>query len=198
MLALTTLLLVPTTHVASEPEPTPAAALFATAPPLADKPGFSYTYVEGNYTWLDSDAASDTLDGFELTGSLELPLNFFVQATSSTLSGDVDLDQLRLGAGWHFSLGDTLDAYGVLSYVDQQFDSGVSDEDGIVGDAGVRLMLTSKVEVSGYGEWADIEDSDVGFGAGARYYLTPRLSLGARALLIDSGDQWAAGLRFQF
>jgi hypothetical protein len=179
-------------------EPSLAAAPFATSLPQDDKPGFSYTYVEGNYTWLDSDAAHDTLNGLELTGSLELPLNFFVQLTSSTLNGDADLDELRLGAGWHFSLGDTLDAYGLLSYVDQKFDSGVSDEDGITGDAGVRLMLTPKIEVGGYGEWANIDDSEVGLGATARYYLTSRLSLGTRVLLIDSGNLWAAGLRFQF
>lgn len=198
MLAFTTLLLVPTANVASEHEPIPALALVASAPLPADKPGFSYTYVEANYTGLDSDAADDTLDGFELTGSLELPLNFFVQATSSTLSGDADLNQLRLGAGWHLSLGDTIDGYGVLSYVDQEFDSGVSDESGVAGDVGVRLMLTSRIEVSGYGEWADVEDSEVGLGAAARYYLTSSLSLGARALLIDNADTWALGLRFQF
>lgn len=198
MLALTTLLLVPAPTVASEHEPIPALALLASAPLPADKPGFSYTYVEANYTGLDSDAADDTLDGFELTGSLELPLNFFVQATSSTLNGDADLNQLRLGAGWHISLGDTLDGYGVLSYVDQEFDSGVDDESGVAADAGVRLMLTSRIEVSGYGEWADVEDSEVGLGAAARYYFTSSLSLGARALLIDNADTWALGLRFQF
>lgn len=40
--------------------------------------------------------------------------------------------------------------------------------DGFVAAAGVRLMLTSNVEVSGYGEWADIEDSEFGVGVAAR------------------------------
>jgi hypothetical protein len=35
-------------------------------------------------------------------------------------------------------------------------------------------------------------------GLGARYFLTERLSLGLRGLFIDTGDEWAAGLRFQF
>jgi len=200
MFTLITMLLGASVHFAHEPNPLPATALLAPASALdtADKPGFSYTYVEGNYVWLDSDAADDHLDGFELTGSLELPLNFFVQATGSTLGGDADLDEFRLGAGWHFALGDTIDAYGLLSYVDQNFDSGVSDESGITGDAGVRLMLTPKVEVHGYAEWADVEDSEVGLGGGARYYLTERVSVGLQTLLIDSGNEWVAGLRFQF
>jgi hypothetical protein len=94
--------------------------------------------------------------------------------------------------------GSTIDAFGLLSYVDQNFNSGISDESGVTGDAGVRLAVTPKIEVSGYGEWADVEKSEVGFGAGARYYLTERLSLGVRALFIDTGDQWVGGLRFQF
>lgn len=198
MLALTALLLAPPPHFAPELDSALTSALIATAPPAADRPGFSYTYVEANYARLDSDAASDKIDGLELTGSLGLPLNFFVQATSSTLNGDADLQEWRLGAGWHFSLGSTIDAFGLLSYVDQNFNSGISDESGVTGDAGVRLAVTPKIEVSGYGEWADVEKSEVGFGAGARYYLTERLSLGVRALFIDTGDQWVGGLRFQF
>ena len=83
MFTLTTMLLGLVVHFAHDPAPVPAYAWLAPASALdsADKPGFSYTYVEGNYVLLDSDAADDNLDGFELTGSLELPLNFFVQAT---------------------------------------------------------------------------------------------------------------------
>ena len=200
MFSLLTMLLASTVQFAPEPEPLLTVALLGPAPVLAsaDKPGFSYTYIEGNYVRLDSDTADDNLDGFELTGSLELPLNFFAQLTGSTLSGDADLEQYRLGAGWHFALGDTLDAYGILSFVDQDFHDGVSDESGLTADAGVRLMVTPKVEVQGFAEWADVDGSEVGIGGGARYYLTQRLSLGLQGLFIDSGDKLTAGARFQF
>jgi opacity protein-like surface antigen len=181
-----------------ELELVPSGALFAPAPVSDERPGFSYTYVEANYTRFEPDSASDHLDGFELTGSLGLPLGFFVQVTDSKLNGTVDLNQYRVGAGWHFALGSTIDAYGVLSYVGQNFDSGISDEDGIAGDLGVKLAVTPKIELNGYGEWADVSKSAAGLGLGVRYFLTERLSVGLRGLFIDTGNEYAAGLRFQF
>jgi hypothetical protein len=200
MLTLPTILLVSTVHFAPEPDPLWNAALLAPIPVVdePDRPGFSYTFIEANYIVLDSDAADDNIDGFELKGSLELPLNFFAQLSGSSLSGDADLDQYRIGAGWHFALGKTIDAYGILSYVDQNFSNGIDDENGLTGDVGARLALTPKVEVLGFAEWADVESSEVGVGAGGRFYVTERLSLGLQALFIDTGDEWTAGARFQF
>jgi opacity protein-like surface antigen len=198
MFALATLLLAQPAPFSSELEFAPSTALFAPAPVAADRPGFSYTYVEANYTRFEPDSANEHLDGFELTGSLGLPLGFFVQATDSQLNGTVDLNQYRVGAGWHFALGSTIDAYGVLSYVGRNFDSGISDEDGIVGDLGVKLAVTPKIELNGYGEWADVSKSAAGLGLGVRYFLTERLSVGLRGLFIDTGNEYAAGLRFQF
>jgi hypothetical protein len=192
------LIAVSTAEVAATPESAEAVAMVAGTRPVADKPGFSYTYIEANYTWFDSDAAGSSLDGVELTGSLELPLNFFVQLTGSALNGDVDLTQYRLGAGWHFALGDTIDAYGILSWLDQNYDNGIDDLNGPAADVGVRFALTPKVELGGYAEWADVDNSNAGLGLTGRYYLTESLSLGARVLFIDSGDEWAGGLRFQF
>jgi len=191
-------LAIPTTELATVPESTAAVELFTQTAPVPSKLGFSYTYIEANYTWFDSDAAGSTLDGFELTGSFELPMNFFAQLGVSGLNGDIDLKEYRLGAGWHFPLSDTLDAYGVLSWLDQNYNNGVSDENGPAADVGVRLMLDPKIEVGGYGEWADLDNSDFGLGATGRYYFTEELSAGARVLFIDSGNEWAAGLRFQF
>jgi hypothetical protein len=135
MFVFAALLLAPPTPVASDPELVSAAAMFATAPaPVEDaRPGFSYTYVELNYTRMDPDSANEHIDGLELTGSLGLPLGFFLQATDSQLNGTVDLNQYRVGGGWHFALGSTIDAYGLLSYSGQNFNNGVSDEDGVIG-----------------------------------------------------------------
>ena len=202
MFALASLLLARSMQPVPELEFPSSAALIAPVATAAaadgERPGFSYTYIEANYTRMDPDAADDHLDGWELTGSLGLPLGFFVQLTDSQLNGAADLNMYRLGAGWHFALGSTIDAYGILSYVGQNFDSGVSDEDGVAGDLGVKFALTPKIELNGYGEWADVSESTVGLGLGARYFLTDRLSIGLRGLFIDTGDEYAAGLRFQF
>jgi opacity protein-like surface antigen len=200
MFVFAALLLAPPTPVASDPELVSAAAMFATAPaPVEDaRPGFSYTYVELNYTRMDPDSANEHIDGLELTGSLGLPLGFFLQATDSQLNGTVDLNQYRVGGGWHFALGSTIDAYGLLSYSGQNFNNGVSDEDGVIGDLGVKFAMTPKIELLGYGEWADVSKSAAGLGLGVRYFLTDRISLGLRGLFIDTGDEWAAGVRFQF
>jgi hypothetical protein len=197
----TSLIAVPSADLALTPESAETVGMIAGSGPavvVADKPGFSYTYVELNYTWFDSDAAGSSLDGVELIGSLELPLNLFVQLTGSSYSGDLDLIEYRLGAGWHFSLGETVDLYGILFWVDQNYSGGFSDQNGAAADVGVRFAVTPKIELGGYGEWADIDNSNVGLGLTGRYYFGGALSLGARVLFIDSGDQWAAGLRFQF
>jgi opacity protein-like surface antigen len=200
MFVLAALLLAPPAPVASDPELASAAAMFATAPaPVEDaRPGFSYTYVELNYTRMDPDSTNEHIDGLELTGSLGLPLGFFVQATDAQLNGTVDLNQYRLGGGWHFALGSTIDGYGVLSYSGQNYNNGVSDQNGVIGDLGVKFAVTPKIELNGYGEWADVSKSAAGLGLGVRYFLTDRISLGLRGLFIDTGDEWAAGVRFQF
>jgi|SRR5689334_9381475 len=164
----------------------------------AKKSAFNYTYVEGNLTRWDIDAANENLDGIELLGSLSLEQGFFAQVGASLLSGDIDLTELRIGGGWHTPCAPNLDAYGLLSYVNWDFDSGVGDEDGFAIDVGVRYMASPQVEVGGYLEWADIADSEMGLGVNGRYYIDQNLSLGMRLLFIDPADQIALGVRYQF
>lgn len=167
---------------------------------LGSDTGFSWTYVEADYVWTDIDALDDTLDGWLAKASLELPLNIFLQASYGQTTGDTDLNETRVGAGWHFGLMDTVDAFGILSYVYEDVSgSGFDDtEDGIVGEIGARLFLGEKLELNGEVIWADIAESDTGFGLGARYYIIPALSLGANGTWIDSNDTYAVGARFQF
>ncbi len=180
------------------PEPAP---LFTTLAPIADGPELEYTYVEANYIWTDPDVGDEKLDGAELVGSLELPLNFFGQITASTQSDETDVEVYRIGAGWHFGLIPRLDLYAILSYLHVEADNASFDskEDGIQGDLGVRFLLTDRIELNARGIWQDIDDEDdVGFGVGARFYLIDRLSLGARVDIIDESETYAAGLRFDF
>jgi hypothetical protein len=208
-------LLASTLSFASQPASDPALALprlalgAATEPAPArvaspllgdDFPEMEYTYVEANYVYNDSDLVDDKLDGWEVTGSLELPVNFFLQGTVRQLSGDVDLKSYRLGAGWHFGFTKRFDIYGILSYARLESDGSDDDftDDGPAGEVGLRFMLTHNIELNGRTEWADVGDNDPGVGAGARFYLSDSLSLGARYDTVSGDDTVTAGVRFEF
>lgn len=176
-------------------------APYTPAVPLATEyPELEYTYIEANYIWTDSDDLDDTLDGWEATGSLELPLNFFLQASVSDQSADADVSTYRIGAGWHFGFTSLLDAYGILSFAHVEVDNSPSDfsDDGMAGELGLRFMLTRKLELNGRGQWVDIEDSEAGYGVGARWYITESLSLGANIDEIDNDEVVSAGVRLEF
>lgn len=186
-------------------DPMPALeplALVGPAPVLVeveDFPPMEYTYVEASFVWTDNDLLDDQLDGWDLTGSFELPMNFFVQATVRQQSKDADLNQYRIGAGWHFGLIPRLDAYGILSYQDVELDGSGSDysDSGAGAELGLRFALLKKLELSGRLQWTDLENSDSGGGLGARWYLTERFSLGANYDRAGSDDTLTAGLRFE-
>jgi hypothetical protein len=173
-------------------EPMPAPALLG-----GDSP-FSWTFVEANYVWNDVDAVDDTLDGWEARASLELFFNLFLQAAYSQVTGDADLDQWNIGAGWHFTLGTSLDLFGILSFATQEIDDINFDEDGLMGEVGARYKLGERFELNGEIIWADIDESDTGFDVGARFYLIPALSLGANATFFGEDETYAAGARFEF
>ena len=157
-----------------------------------------YTYVEANYIVTDSDDLDETLKGVELTGSLELPLNFFGQVTYTRQSNDADVEVWKLGAGYHLPIGSRLDAYGILSYVHAEVSDGIDDsEDGAAAELGVRFMLLQNVELNGAAKWIDLNEDDYGIAVGARWYLIDRLSFGGRLETIDSDTTVALGARFE-
>ena len=163
-------------------------------------PGFSYTFVEANYLWTDVDAVDDSLDGWETRVSVEIFFNLFLQGSYSQIAGDADLDQTRLGLGFHLPVGGRIDAFGILSYAHEELDGSGFDEseDGVVGEVGGRFWLLDRLELNGEVIWADIEESDAGLGVGARFYVIPALSLGASMSVIDEDESFALGARFQF
>jgi len=179
----------------------PPALLTEPAPLLQDDTnGFSWTFAELNYMWLDSDNADQTFDGFELKGSLEIFFNLFLQASYAKLSDDSDFDQYGLGLGWHFPVGDRVDLFGILAWSKAEIDGGGvdEDEDGMTAEAGARFWLTPKIELNGQVEWADIDESDTGVGVGARYYLIDMLSLGVGAHFTENNEILEAGVRASF
>lgn len=179
---------------AFEPVAAPAPML------LGGNTPFSWTYVEANYKWRDVDGLNDSLDGWELRASFELFMNLFLQGAYSQISGDVDLDEYSLGAGWHFPVGTTFDVFGILSYTRDEVDgSGISaDEDGPMAEVGGRVMLGEKIEANGEIIWANLDSSETGFDVGGRFYITPKISVGANVTWFDQDELFAVGGRFQF
>jgi hypothetical protein len=164
-----------------------------------DVPQMEYTYIEGNFVWTDSDDLDQDISGVELIGSLELPLNFFAQVTYSHLTNDADLDQWRIGAGYHLPITSRFDAYGILSYAHLESDGLVDDfsDDGAAAELGLRFLLTPRIELNGAGLWSDAGDSAAGIKLGARFYFIDSLSIGGRVESFDSNETFALGLRFE-
>ena len=158
-----------------------------------------YTYVEASYVWLDSDSLDDQLDGWDLTGSFELPMNFFLQATVRQQSANADVDSYTIGAGWHFGLVPRLDAYGILQYQSVDVSGSASDftDDGVGAELGLRFSLTRAIELNGRFRWSDVENSDSSGGLGARYYFGSILSAGANFDQAGNDELITAGLRFE-
>jgi len=162
-------------------------------------PPMEYTYVEASYVMLDSDSLNDELDGWDLTGSFELPMNFFLQATVRQLSADADVDRYTLGAGWHFGLVPRLDAYGILQYqtIDVSGSGTDSEDDGMGAELGLRFSLTRAIELSGRYQWSDLDDSDSSVGVGARYYFGSLLSAAVNYDQASDDKVITAGVRVE-
>jgi hypothetical protein len=190
------------TQPATQPAPIEPLALNARSAPIAapeEFPAMEYTYAELSYVWLDSDAVDDTLDGWDLTGSFELPMNFFLQGTVRQLSGDVDFNTYKIGVGWHFGLVPRLDAYGILSYESVELDGfgSSADEDGPAAEVGLRFSLLKALEVNGRLLWSDLDESDSGGGLGARWYFSDMLSAGLNVDSFASDTIGTVGVRVE-
>jgi hypothetical protein len=172
----------------------PAPALAAEEP---RRGSFSYSFIEANYKWTDIDGFGDSLDGWELRASFELPLNIFLQGSYGQLSGDTDIDEWRFGAGWHLPVGQKLDFYGILSMAGTDIQDGDNDN-GVAAEVGGRFMVVDKIELNGRVIWADVSDSDGGAGIGGRFYFNPQTSFGLNADFTGDATTYTAGLRFQF
>jgi Outer membrane protein beta-barrel domain len=177
----------------------PALSSFPLAVAPDEFPQMEYTYVEANYVWADSDYSSDNLDGVDLTGSFELPANFFLQATVRDQSASSDVTGYRVGAGWHMGFVSRFDAYAILQYAHLEVSSSNSDftDDGIGAELGLRMMLTKSIELNTRVLYADVGNNDSSFGLGARYYFNGTLSVGARVDTGNAETSVSSGLRFE-
>lgn len=166
-----------------------------------DEASLSWTYAEANYVWFDSEDLNDTFDGFELTGSFQLPLvGFFVQGTGRWQSADSDLTTYVFGLGYHIGFAERFDAYGILNWTDVEVDGGGFNfsDDGVGAEAGVRMLVVPSFEVNGRFRWTDIDNTDESIGVGARFYFMQHLSVGANIDMLGDDELITAGVRLGF
>ena len=181
--------------------------LFVLSPAMAD--GLSYNYLQLGYQRadLDGDFAGISIDGdgYGVGGSLEVGENWFIGVGYNALDFDfgVDLEQLSVGAGYHFGLSDRSDFYATLAYIRAELSAsgfGSIDEDGYGVTIGIRGMLSDNVELQGSIAYTDLGDGADGtaFGAGALYNFTETFALGFEVSADDDVTVYGIGARFYF
>ena len=190
-----------------------AAAVLAAGSAFAgDNP--AWTWGQGQFTSMSS--GDDSSDELGLTGSIGIADLFHVQAsylngTSGITGGpDQDYDGWRLVGGVHPHIGANTDAVFNLRYTSYNLDDTSNDVDAWGVGAGLRHMLTDKVELNGMINWdrADVDhvsngkSTNVSWEVGGRYLVTPEFSAGVT--YNDSGSVYYGGgsmtldLRYQF
>ncbi len=176
----------------------------ALLPGFAQAEGFDYTYVEVGYISADFDTAGISIDGdgFGINGSYAITDDYYLFVGYSSLGFDfsIDLNQLAVGAGWHYGLSPTIDFVGTLAYLDAEVDSPVGSisEDGFGIGIGVRGKLNSTFEWEAGIEYSDVGGSDTSFGVDGRYYFTDTVAAGAGITFDDDVTVYAIGMRLEF
>jgi hypothetical protein len=124
--------------------------------------------------------------GFGVSGTKLITPNLFIAGGLATTSEDdtvldTTFNELSLGLGYRHALNNTTDVYGVISFEDleAETDFGSDSENGYGLKAGIRSMVTPKVELAGEIAYVDIEDiDDVTFSISGEYFFTNQFSAG--------------------
>lgn len=175
------------------------------------------------YTWLQAgyvDIEFDDVDGLALDGdgisvAGSVALSETVHVFADRLDGDIDVEgdglgglradytAVTAGIGFRFPVSDTVDVLARLAWVGAEVEvlDVDEEEDGHAISAGVRAMVTSRLEVNGFITRTDFGGgfgSETSVAAGAVYAVTPRLSAVAGVSLSDDVTEYSVGLRLHF
>ena len=163
----------------------------------------SYDYVQATYSSItDSGLGFDVDgDGFAVSGSFSVTPNIAVGALFGSTSYDdifgvtVDATELNFGLVAHTSVSPGTDIFGSFSVVNAEvelsdgFNTLTDDDTGNAIGAGIRSMISDKVEVNVALARVDIfDDSATDFGLGARFYVDQKISLGVAYVTGDDVD----------
>ena len=175
------------------------AALIAALPFAASAAdGINYNYVQGGYVATRTDAGN--ADGWGLSGSVAVHPNVHLFADYANQKIDhtsVDFDQWRVGAGYNRAISDRTDFVGKVAY--EKLDAGAGiNADGYSAEAGVRSMMTPRVEgyaMLGYQDGNDF-DGDAYGRLGAAVKFNQNWGAAAEVKIVNGGDtQWFVGPR---
>ena len=172
------------------------AALLPLSAQADDK--LSYTYVEGGYVNLDSDA-----DGFGVRGSFEFgQSNFYGFGSYAQVEVDnsnVDIDNTEIGFGYAHDLSDNLDLISELAYVNADAD-GFNDVDGYRASVGIRGSFSDNFEGLLKANYTDGSDFDGDFSGtiGAQYKFTQTWGVTGEVTFGDDSETYLVGLRASF
>jgi opacity protein-like surface antigen len=186
---------------------------------------YSETFVLEGDTFTGSTDADDGFQAgaaFQISPNVHLfgeyskaKQDFDVTVNTFSFSGDFDVIRWRIGIGYAIPVSNMLSYYGRISYDSTQFkdmqiegDVFASDkDDGVGGELGLLWAATPVFHVQTYvrytdvGKWDDVEvdtfDSDVLFGAGARWFVTDNFAVQAG---FEYGEisTWSVGGRIGF
>lgn len=163
-----------------------------------------YTYIEGGYQYLDLDDFDVDGDGWAIGGSVALTDRFHLIAGYSSLGLDfgIDVASVNIGVGGSLPLDRSVHLVAEAGYARVDIDTPLSDfdDDGLFVNGGLRWMVTEGLELSGWLNYVNLDDSgsDTGFSLGGLFSITPELALGASVDLGDDATGYSVGLRYYF
>jgi hypothetical protein len=188
-----------------------ASSLLIAAAASAQQRALSYNFIEGKVTQGEIQNFDYTTYGAGL--SIELGDTLFLRGAIAEgesddevfggfFSDNVDINTYNIGLGAHLPINARTDFVTGVSYIKNEigFRGFNQDADGYGIDAGIRSMLSDSVELQAAVNYVDGDqfDSEFGFSADARFYLSPRLSLSVGYSELDEVDGVSAGLRYNF
>ena len=128
-----------------------AGGLLLAASVQAQSGDLSYSYIGGGLTIIDPDGG-DSEEGFNIRASASLSENFYFQGSWDRVEVgpfDVDIDNFKVGLGFHAPVSDTMDWFVEGGYA--RIETDFADDDGFRGDLGLRAGLNNNVEWRGFG-----------------------------------------------
>lgn len=162
------------------------------------RPDLRYSYIELRF----ADADENSGDGLQLKGSFDLDNNWIIvgEINSLEFGGGVDETTIQIGGGYVFRNYDNMDLIATASFVDAKVDTffGDLDDTGFALSAGARGMVTPQLEIRGFVNYIDVNQSDTFFEIAGDYYFSPRFSAGISIEFAGDNDLISVGGRWYF
>ncbi|GGN30779.1 MULTISPECIES: hypothetical protein [Marinomonas] len=149
----------------------------------------TFTYLDYGFGSIDPDYTVANDDFSSLSGAFEFGKGAFI-AAESTEYGSIDL--MAIGAGVYAPVGRASSLFGILQFVDVDWNNNNDDDTGYRLTAGLRSSLADRLEIEGKLKYDDVfSETDSSFALGLRFYITRNFSIAANydVAEINENDQ---------